>query len=518
MVPMLGSTGTQTRSSFPAMDETSQPIRLLLSVTRDGSRTLGGRESRILSARDPGERSRPVRGCRRRGTWRASSTSPAGSSSAPTRAGRRGLPGAPPRRARPGSPGPRLRGDITPSEPAGPAPPPFDFHPAGPGRLQFPRTAWLRSLREALAGMTSADLGYGDPRGVAALRAAPGGLPRPCARRGRGPGARGGHLGYSRPGDRLPGPRRPGRGGSPSRTPAMPSNAGSPPAGLEIVPVAVDEAGIHVEGLERADVDAVVLAPAHQHPPRRGSWPATGTVLLALAASPRRALEDDYDAEYRYMPGGGPGPPGRAGPHRLPARPARRWRRRSGSAGWWCRGCWTPWPTRRTWTTAGRPASSSRRIRGLPWRAVGSTATCAGCGLSTADGGTQQVEHWPTRSRRRPCAASPPGCTPPSELPDGYRAGHPRPGPPATHRLTTMRDFWVQPGAGPPTLLLGYGRIPSTPSRPPCAKLAEAARVARVASHRSARGRTHRSRRGSGSTQPETLSERGGVGPGEVVS
>jgi GntR family transcriptional regulator/MocR family aminotransferase len=26
--------------------------------------------------------------------------------------------------------------------------------------------------------------------------------------------------------------------------------------------------------------------------------------------------------------------------------------------------------------------------------------------------------------------------------------------------LTTMRDFWVEPGSGPPTLLLGYARIP----------------------------------------------------------
>jgi GntR family transcriptional regulator/MocR family aminotransferase len=56
------------------------------------------------------------------------------------------------------------------------------------------------------------------------------------------------------------------------------------------------------------------------------------------------------------------------------------------------------------------------------------------------------------------------------QLPDGYdeqaildQARRRRIG------LTTMRDFWVQPGTGPPTLLLGYDRIPSTPSRPPCA-------------------------------------------------
>ena len=37
----------------------------------------------------------------------------------------------------------------------------------------FPRAAWLRSLREALAAIADADLGYGDPRGVEVLRAAP---------------------------------------------------------------------------------------------------------------------------------------------------------------------------------------------------------------------------------------------------------------------------------------------------------------------------------------------------------
>ena len=35
----------------------------------------------------------------------------------------------------------------------------------------FPRRAWLMSLREALTTMTDEDLGYGDPRGVEALRA-----------------------------------------------------------------------------------------------------------------------------------------------------------------------------------------------------------------------------------------------------------------------------------------------------------------------------------------------------------
>ena len=38
---MLGSTGVLARSTFRAVDETSQPIDVLVSVTRDGPATLG---------------------------------------------------------------------------------------------------------------------------------------------------------------------------------------------------------------------------------------------------------------------------------------------------------------------------------------------------------------------------------------------------------------------------------------------------------------------------------------------
>jgi GntR family transcriptional regulator/MocR family aminotransferase len=72
-------------------------------------------------------------------------------------------------------------------------------------------------------------------------------------------------------------------------------------AGLEVVPIGVDEDGLDVAELERADADAVALSPAHQYP--------TGTVLspqrrAELIAWARRRgtliVEDDYDAEYRY--------------------------------------------------------------------------------------------------------------------------------------------------------------------------------------------------------------------------
>jgi GntR family transcriptional regulator/MocR family aminotransferase len=72
-------------------------------------------------------------------------------------------------------------------------------------------------------------------------------------------------------------------------------------AGLELVPVPVDGEGIQVDALDRTAVDVVFVTPAHQYP--------TGAVLsgarrLALLDWLRRrdgiAVEDDYDAEYRY--------------------------------------------------------------------------------------------------------------------------------------------------------------------------------------------------------------------------
>jgi hypothetical protein len=51
VVAMLRFTGAETRSSFGQLDETSQPIELLLSVTRDGPQTLGAQiEEQLRSA------------------------------------------------------------------------------------------------------------------------------------------------------------------------------------------------------------------------------------------------------------------------------------------------------------------------------------------------------------------------------------------------------------------------------------------------------------------------------------
>jgi GntR family transcriptional regulator/MocR family aminotransferase len=73
------------------------------------------------------------------------------------------------------------------------------------------------------------------------------------------------------------------------------------PAGLTMVPIPVDEAGIRVDLLERVTADAVVVTPAHQHPSGAVMTGDRRAGLLAwLRDHDAVAIEDDYDAEYRY--------------------------------------------------------------------------------------------------------------------------------------------------------------------------------------------------------------------------
>jgi GntR family transcriptional regulator/MocR family aminotransferase len=72
-------------------------------------------------------------------------------------------------------------------------------------------------------------------------------------------------------------------------------------AGLEAVPVPVDDHGLDVAALDALDVDAVVLAPAHQYPTGTVLAPERRAEVIGWARrSGRLIVEDDYDAEYRY--------------------------------------------------------------------------------------------------------------------------------------------------------------------------------------------------------------------------
>ena len=193
---------------------------------------------------------------------------------------------------------PRLSFRSLPSER-----PRYDFRPSHPDLSAFPRHAWLRSLRRALTEMTDEDLGYGDPRGVEALRDA---LASYLGRvRGvvadpadilitagftqglnvvlRTLAARGAtRIALEAPGNR-------------EYVRIVERN------GLAPVPIEVDALGLRANLLTGSDADAVVVTPAHQHP--------VGVVLSGerraellgwLRERDTIAIEDDYDAEYRY--------------------------------------------------------------------------------------------------------------------------------------------------------------------------------------------------------------------------
>ena len=284
------------------MNETSQPVEMLLSVRRDGSATLGGQIEEQLR--------RAVRdGTLRTGTQVPSTRDLARQLGISRRVAVEAYAqlaaegylvlrqGARPRVA-----------DATgaPAATDGAAPPPapavrFDFRPSVPDVSSFPRQAWLRCVREALAEMSDAELGYADPRGVERLRAA---LADHLGRV-RGVAAEPAHVvvtcGYSQ-GFGLLAHVLAARG---ARRIAFEDPSYDEPrliaarAGLE--PVLVDGHGLRVDALEGASADAVVLTPAHQHPTGVVLAGERRTALLAwLRDRDAIAIEDDYDADYRY--------------------------------------------------------------------------------------------------------------------------------------------------------------------------------------------------------------------------
>jgi len=172
-----------------------------------------------------------------------------------------------------------------------------------PDPASFPRTQWQRHYRAAIAALPTATVTYPDPRGDAALRAALarylgrvravvtrpdriqvcGGFTQGLALVCRALRARGATrmavedpcFGYHR---------------------ELIANAG-----LEPVPIPVDERGIAVDELARHDVAAVLVAPAHAYPTGAVLAPARRNALVEWAdTTGALVIEDDYDAEFRY--------------------------------------------------------------------------------------------------------------------------------------------------------------------------------------------------------------------------
>jgi GntR family transcriptional regulator/MocR family aminotransferase len=195
-----------------------------------------------------------------------------------------GIPPAP----RQVSPAERFRYDLRPGQ--------ADFH-------AFPRAAWKAALMRALRDLPDTRLGYANHRGVAELRNAVAGY----LARVRGVVVEPEHVVVCCAASqaltvlwhalRHQGGRRVAIEDPGWRWQRFTVEH----AGLEAVPVRVDADGMDVCELAAADVDAVVMTPAHHYP--------TGVVMTAERrgaliawARERGALivEDDYDVEYRF--------------------------------------------------------------------------------------------------------------------------------------------------------------------------------------------------------------------------
>ncbi|KAA1419920.1 PLP-dependent aminotransferase family protein [Mumia zhuanghuii] len=182
------------------------------------------------------------------------------------------------------------------------APARIDLSPGVPDLTAFPRAAWLRAEREVIGARAAAELGYGDPRGAPAFRAA---VSRWVAR-SRGirvdpddvlvvAGAAQAFFLLAHvlrdAGTTRVGMEDPGSFGARQQLRRV---------GLDPVPVAVDDDGLRVDALRSSGTRVVMTTPAHQFPTgvvlsgarRRelGSWVEGGGLVL----------EDDYDAEHRY--------------------------------------------------------------------------------------------------------------------------------------------------------------------------------------------------------------------------
>jgi GntR family transcriptional regulator / MocR family aminotransferase len=195
-------------------------------------------------------------------------------------------------------------------DPAPPPPEPLLFpgtgislFPGAPELSLFPRRAWGRALRRALATLPDARLGYGEFAGTTELRVA---LAEHLgrARAADAAAARIVVTGGFQQGLRLFCAIVRSRGGTrvAVEDPGFPMVSWTVEAErLEVVPVAVDDEGIDVDALAAADPDAVVVTPAHSLPTGAVLAPQRRRQLVAWARQ-RGALvlEDDYDAELRY--------------------------------------------------------------------------------------------------------------------------------------------------------------------------------------------------------------------------
>ena len=177
-----------------------------------------------------------------------------------------------------------------------------DLSPGVPDLSAFPRGLWLRSERSVLTETAPEELGYGDPRGHPRLREA---LAQWLARTR---GLRSGPddivivSGVAQAMALMAQQLR--RDGIDRIAVEDPGSRGAIDEltywGLRPIPIPVDGHGIRVDALAASSAKAAFLTPAHQFPTGVVLAPDRRRELLAWLDTAELAIEDDYDAEYRY--------------------------------------------------------------------------------------------------------------------------------------------------------------------------------------------------------------------------
>ena len=187
---------------------------------------------------------------------------------------------------------------------ARPTPPRIDLSYGRADVSSFPRAAWLRAIRGALASAPNDVFGYLAGSGTPQLRTAladylnrvRGTLAQPdqiviCTGYAQGIALLVGVLAAA-------GAKRLALEDPSSGDDAVPAARA---AGLEVIGIPVDGDGIRVDVLAETGADAVVVTPSHQWPV--GSVLSAGRRAAVLRWAAERGavvIEDDYDAEYRY--------------------------------------------------------------------------------------------------------------------------------------------------------------------------------------------------------------------------
>jgi GntR family transcriptional regulator/MocR family aminotransferase len=178
----------------------------------------------------------------------------------------------------------------------------YDFRIGLPDLTSFPKSLWLKATGKALAQMEPDDFGYGERHGVLPLRVAL----ADYLGRVRGVIASphqivitgGFEASRSLVARAL---RTVGVTGMAIEDPGHTSLVALTAAGLELVKAPVDAFGVDISQVVSPTVAAVLVTPSHQYPTGVVLSPERRHNLLAwLRERDGFALEDDYDAEFRY--------------------------------------------------------------------------------------------------------------------------------------------------------------------------------------------------------------------------